>query len=82
MTLNDAKSIVDSICDGLLIQANDLASQDLNLISIDLKDRAAYSSNAKELIVAIEIAEADLEYRGGLDETISSLRWVAKEIAS
>ena len=71
-----------SICDGLLIQADDDNSLDLHGIAIDLTDRAVNASNRKELIIAIEIADADLEQLGGLDETIEALRNVAKEIAA
>jgi hypothetical protein len=82
MTLHEAQAIIVSICDGLLIQADDDNSLDLHGIAIDLTDRAVNASNRKELIIAIEIADADLEQLGGLDETIEALRNVAKEIAA
>lgn len=81
ITLKEAKQTVVNICDGLQIQAGDDDSLDLHGIAIDLADRAMDANNKKELIIAIEIADADLEQLGGLDETIEALRRVAKEVA-
>lgn len=82
MTLHDAQVSIISICDALTIQAEKDDSEDLLDIAIDLNDRASRASDAKELLLSIEIAEAELEQLGGFKQSIEALRNAAKEIAA
>jgi hypothetical protein len=81
MTLHTAQTLIISICDAMIIQSEKDDSEDLVDIAIDLTDRASRASDAKELLLAIEIADADLEQLGGFNATIQALRIVAKGIA-
>ena len=82
ITLKNAQETIERICDALTIRAEKNDSESLLDIVIDLNDRASIASDAKELLLAIEIADAELEQLGGLDESIEALRNVAKEIAA
>lgn len=82
MKLHDAQVSIISICDSLTIRAERDDLEDLLDIAIDLNDRAARASDIKELLLAIEIADAELEQLGGFKQSIEALRNVAKEIAA
>lgn len=82
ITLKNAQETIERICDELTIRAEKNDSESLLDIVIDLNDRASRASDAKELLLAIEIADAELEQLGGFKQSIEALRNVAKEIAA
>jgi hypothetical protein len=78
--LKDVQLEIIAICDGLLMEAEDLISEELNLIAVDLMHRVADAKSASELVNAVETADAELEQLGGFEDTIEALRTAAGRI--